>query len=72
MTRESKFYKALRDIFVGAKVGGEVGVDVPRALSNLLGKNIKKITEGEVEFEDGEKINIRDLDYNVIKSLIWW
>lgn len=72
MTRESKFYKALRDIFVGAKGGTERRIDIPETLSNLLGKNIKKITEGEVEFEDGEKINIMDLDYNIIKLLVWW
>ncbi len=47
-------------------------IDIPETLSNLLGKNIKKITEGEVEFEDGEKIDINDLDYNMIKPLIWW
>ena len=25
-----------------------------------------------VEFENGEKINIKDLDYKSIKRLIWW
>ncbi|MEJ5305658.1 MAG: hypothetical protein WHV63_06900 [Ignavibacteria bacterium] len=25
-----------------------------------------------VEFEDGTKINIKDLDYKLIKPLIWW
>ncbi len=47
-------------------------IDIPETLSNLLGRWIKKITENEVEFEDGEKINIKDLDYNIIKPLIWW
>ncbi len=47
-------------------------IDIPETLSNLLGKNIKKINEGKVEFEDGEKVNIKDLDYNIIKPLIWW
>ncbi len=26
----------------------------------------------EVEFEDGSKVNIKDLDYKLIKPLIWW
>jgi hypothetical protein len=26
----------------------------------------------EVEFEDGTKINTEDLDYKLIKPLIWW
>ncbi|MBU4503001.1 MAG: site-specific DNA-methyltransferase [Nanoarchaeota archaeon] len=48
------------------------GIDIPETLSNLLGKWIKKITPDYVEFEDGEKINLKDLDYKLIKSLIWW
>ena len=47
-------------------------IDIPETLSNLLGKWIKKITADYVEFEDGEKINIKDLDYKLIKPLIWW
>ena len=39
---------------------------------NLRGKYIKKTTEDKVEFKDGEKINLKDLDYKLIKSLIWW
>jgi adenine specific DNA methylase Mod len=48
------------------------GIDVPETLSNLLGKFIKRITPEEVEFQDGEKINLKDLDYKLIKPLIWW
>lgn len=47
-------------------------IDIAETLSNLLGKWIKKITENYVEFEDGEKINLKDLDYKLIKPLIWW
>jgi len=47
-------------------------IDIAETLSNLKGKWIKKITENEVEFEDGEKVNIKDLDYKLIKPLIWW
>ena len=55
-------------------------IDIAETLSNLTGKWIKKITplpplqEGnyEVEFEDGTKIDTKDLDYKLIKPLIWW
>ncbi|BBJ29124.1 DNA methyltransferase [Athalassotoga saccharophila] len=47
-------------------------IDIAETLSNLTGKWIKKISESEVEFEDGTKINIQDLDYKLIKPLIWW
>ena len=47
-------------------------IDIAEALSNLLGKRIKRITEDYVEFEDGEKVNIKDLDYKLVKPLIWW
>jgi len=47
-------------------------IDIPETLSNLLGKWIKRISTDEVEFEDGEKINIKNLDYKLIKPLIWW
>ena len=33
---------------------------------------IKKISKDEVEFEDGEKVDIKNLDYRLIKPLIWW
>lgn len=47
-------------------------IDLPETLSNLLGKWIKRITAEYVEFEDGEKIDLRNLDYKLIKPLIWW
>lgn len=47
-------------------------IDIPETLSNLLGKWIKKITPDYVEFEGGERIDLKDLDYKMIKSLIWW
>jgi len=46
-------------------------IDIPETLSNLTGKWIKKITSDYVEFEDGEKIDIKNLDYKLIKSLIY-
>jgi len=47
-------------------------IDIAETLSNLRGKYIKRITPDEVEFEDGDKINLKDLDYKIIKPLIWW
>jgi adenine-specific DNA-methyltransferase len=46
-------------------------VDVVETLSNLTGKWIKKIKGDVVEFEDGSKVNIKELDYKLIKPLIW-
>ena len=47
-------------------------IDIAETLSNLTGKWIKKISDNEVEFDDGTKINTKDLDYKFIKPLIWW
>ena len=47
-------------------------IDIAETLSNLTGKWIKKISDSEVEFENGTKINIKDLNYKLIKLLIWW
>lgn len=47
-------------------------IDIPETLSNLLGKWIKKISTDYVEFKDGEKIDIKNLNYKLIKPLIWW
>ena len=47
-------------------------IDIAETLSHLTGKWIKKISADEVEFEDGEKVDIKNLDYKRIKPLIWW
>ncbi|MBM3143265.1 MAG: site-specific DNA-methyltransferase, partial [Chloroflexi bacterium] len=47
-------------------------IDVPETMSNLLGKYIKKIKPNEVELETGEKLDLANLDYKLIKPLIWW
>jgi len=47
-------------------------IDIAETLSNLRGKWIKKITPDFVEFEDGEKVDFKNLDYRLIKPLIWW
>ena len=47
-------------------------IDIAETLSNLTGKWIKAIKDNEVEFSDGSKIDTSDLDYKLIKPLIWW
>ncbi|GBD34323.1 Modification methylase BamHI [bacterium HR35] len=47
-------------------------IDIAETLSNLKGKWIKKIAKDYVEFEDGEKIDLNNLDLRSIKKLIWW
>jgi adenine specific DNA methylase Mod len=54
------------------KIYSEKDIDIAETLSNLNGKWIKRITKDEVEFEDGEKINTNNLDYKLIKNLIYW
>jgi len=48
------------------------GIDVAETLSNLAGKWIKRITADSVEFEDGEVVDTKNLDWRRIKPLIWW
>jgi len=48
------------------------GIDIAETLSNLTGKWIKRITPDIVEFADGEKIDLKNIDYKLIKPLIWW
>jgi len=55
-------------------------IDIAETLSNLTGKWIKRVTPDPsdslrarfVEFEDGERVDINNLDYRLIKPLIWW
>lgn len=56
------------------------GIDIAETLSNLTGKWIKRITAdpsnplraSSVEFEDGEVVDTKKLDWRRIKPLIWW
>ena len=75
--KDEKMLQALEIDYKNNKVKVDLSklyenIDIPETLSNLLGKWIKKITNEYVEFENGERINIKDLDYKVIKPLIWW
>ena len=75
--KDEKMLKALEIDYENNKVKVDLSklypnIDIAETLSNLTGKWIKKISNGEVEFEDDTKINIKDLDYKLIKPLIWW
>jgi hypothetical protein len=48
------------------------GIDIAETLSNLTGKWIKRINVDSVEFEDGEILDTKNLDWKWIKPLIWW
>ncbi len=75
--KDEKMLKALEIDYENNKVKVDLdklylNIDIAETLSNLIGKWIKKINENEVEFEDGTKIDTKDLDYKLIKPLIWW
>ncbi len=75
--KDEKMLKALEIDYKNNKVKVDLSkvypnIDIAETLSNLTGKWIKKISADEVEFEDGTKINTKDLDYKLIKPLIWW
>jgi hypothetical protein len=75
--KDEKMLKALEIDYENNKVKVDLSklypnLDIAETLSNLTGKWIKKINSEEVEFEDGTKINIKDLDYKLIRPLIWW
>lgn len=75
--KDEKMLKALEIDYEKNKVKVDLtklypNIDIAETLSNLTGKWIKKISDDEVEFEDGTKIHTKDLDYKLIKPLIWW
>ena len=75
--KDEKMLKALEIDYKQEKVKVDLSklypnIDIAETLSNLTGKWIKKISYGEVEFEDGTRINTKYLDYKLIKPLIWW
>jgi adenine specific DNA methylase Mod len=75
--RDLKMLEALEIDYQNNKVKVDLqklypNIDVPETLSNLLGKYIKKIKPNEVEFENGEKLDMANLNYKLVKPLIWW
>lgn len=47
-------------------------IDIPETLSHLTGKFIKQIKKDEVVFTDGSSIDLTNIDYKIVKPLIWW
>ena len=48
---------------------------IRKTISNLFGKNIKKIFKDKVVFEDESEIDLNNLDfekYEPLKKLIYW
>ncbi|MCL0056664.1 hypothetical protein M1N81_03815, partial [Dehalococcoidia bacterium] len=75
--KDLKMLEALEVDYESNKVKVDIkklypNIDIPETLSNLLGKWIRRVTPDSVEFEDGEKIDMKNLDYKLIKPLIWW
>lgn len=75
--KDEKMLKALEIDHENDKVRVDLSklyknIDITETLSNLTGKWIKKITADEVEFEDGTRVNTKNLDYKLIRPLIWW
>ena len=75
--KDLKMLEALEINHEENKVKGDLSklylnIDIPETISILLGKWIKRITPESVEFEDGERIDIVNLDYKLVKPLIWW
>jgi adenine specific DNA methylase Mod/very-short-patch-repair endonuclease len=56
------------------------GIDIPETLSNLTGRCIRRIypdpqnpkVVAAVEFEDEGRVDLSQLDWHLIKPLIWW
>ena len=48
------------------------GIDLAETLSCITGKWIRRITAEHVEFEDGEQVDLRNPDWQLIKPLVWW
>jgi adenine specific DNA methylase Mod len=75
--KDEKMLKALEIDYENKKIKIALdklykNIDIAETISNLTGKWIKKIKKDEIEFADGTKINPNDLDYKLIKTLIWW
>jgi len=83
--RDLKMLEALEADWEKGKVRVDLsrlyeGIDIPETLSNLTGRWIRRIypdlqnpkVVAAVEFEDGEKVDLSQLDWHLIKPLIWW
>ena len=48
------------------------GIDLAETLSHARGQWIRRLTRETVAFEDGETINLGDVDWRLVKPFIWW
>ena len=69
---ENKVKVDLSKLYPDDSLPLRTSIDIAETLSNLTGKWIKKITVDLVEFEDGGTVDIKNLDWKLIKPLIWW
>jgi adenine specific DNA methylase Mod len=80
--KDEKMLKVLEIDYENDKVKVDLSklypnIDIAETLSNLTGKWVKQV-KGEklkvksVIFEDGLEIDVENLDYKLIKPLIWW
>ncbi|MDI6699116.1 MAG: site-specific DNA-methyltransferase [Candidatus Saccharicenans sp.] len=80
--KDEKMLKALEIDYKKGKVKIDLSklypnIDIAETLSNLTGKWIRQIKSQNLKiksvvFEDGNEIDIENLDYRLIKPLIWW
>lgn len=75
--KDEKMLRALKIDYENKKVNVDLSklyenIDIAETLSDLTGKWIKKLKVNEVEFADGSVVNTKNLDYKLIKPLIWW
>jgi adenine specific DNA methylase Mod len=75
--KDEKMLRAMEIDYQNKKVKVDLSrlysnIDVAETLSNLKGKWIKRLTRSKVEFEDGEIIDLENLDWKLVKPLIWW
>jgi len=47
-------------------------IDLAETISCITGKSIKRIEKDAVVLEDNERIKFNNIDFNLIKPLIWW
>lgn len=47
-------------------------IDLAETLSCITGQWIRRITPEYVEFEDGQRADLQNPDWQLIKPLIWW
>ena len=75
--RDPKMLEALEVDLQNSKVKVDLSklydsIDIAETLSCLTGKWIKRLNSHSVEFEDGEVLDLKNLDWRLIKPLIWW